>query len=214
MSQTSIDQSWTDERARALLRRIFDAAVASADPAEAIRRHLPEKPRGRCVVVGAGKASAAMAAAFDASWPDVDVSGVVVTRYGHAVPAGRVTIVETSHPVPDAARETAAREILRSVGNLSEQDLVVALMSGGGSALLTLPAGRMTLADKQQINKSLLMSGASIEEMNAVRKNLSGIKGGRLAAAARPARLVTLLISDVPGDDPATVASGPTVADP
>lgn len=212
--QQIMTRNWTDAGARATLRRIFDAAVASADPGEAIRRHLPKRPKGRCVVVGAGKASAAMAAAFDAAWPDVEISGVVVTRYGHAVPAGRIKIIEASHPVPDAAGEIAARAILNSVCNLSEDDLVVALISGGGSALMTLPAGRMTLADKQQINKALLASGAGIEEMNAVRKHLSGIKGGRLAAAARPARVVTLLISDVPGDDPATVASGPTVADP
>jgi hydroxypyruvate reductase len=154
-----------------------------------------------------------MAAALDAAWPDVDVSGVVVTRYGHAVPAGRIRIIQASHPVPDAASETAARTILDTVRGLSDDDLVVALISGGGSALMVLPGGRMTLADKQQVNEALLASGATIGEMNAVRKHLSGIKGGRLALAARPARVVTLLISDVPGDDPATIASGPTVAD-
>jgi hydroxypyruvate reductase len=196
------------------LRHIFDAAVASADPAAAIRRNLPAKPKGRCVVVGAGKASAAMAAAFDAAWPDVDVSGVVVTRYGHAVPAGRVRILEASHPVPDAASEQAARAALEAVRGLGPDDLVVALISGGGSALMALPAGNMSLADEQDINRALLRSGATISEMNAVRKHLSGIKGGRLAAAARPARVVTLLISDVPGDDPAVIASGPTVPDP
>jgi glycerate 2-kinase len=196
------------------LRRIFDAAVASADPAAAIGRHLPEKPEGRCVVVGAGKASAAMAAAFDAAWPDVDVSGVVVTRYGHAVPAGRIRVMEAAHPVPDEASERAARAALAAVRGLGTDDLVVALMSGGGSALMALPAGKMTLADKQAINQALLRSGATIGEMNAVRKHLSRIKGGRLAAAARPARLCTLLISDVPGDDPAVIASGPTVPDP
>lgn len=209
-----MSESWSDERARTLLRGIFDAAVASAEPGAAVRRSLPEKPKGRCIVVGAGKASAAMAAAVDAAWPDVDVSGVVVTRYGHAVPAGRIRILEASHPVPDAASETAAREILAAVRNLSPSDLVLAVMSGGGSALMALPAGRMTLADKQAVNKSLLLSGATINEMNAVRKHLSGIKGGRLAAAARPARVVSLLISDVPGDDPAVIASGPTVPDP
>jgi hydroxypyruvate reductase len=155
-----------------------------------------------------------MAAAFDAAWPDVDVSGVVVTRYGHAVPAGRIRILEASHPVPDAASEQAARAVLGAVRGLGPDDLVVALISGGGSALMALPAGHMTLADKQAINRALLRSGATIYEMNAVRKHLSGIKGGRLAAAARPARLVTLLISDVPGDDPAVIASGPTVPDP
>lgn len=155
-----------------------------------------------------------MAAALDASWPDVDVSGVVVTRYGHTVPAGRIKIVEAGHPVPDAASEAAARAILGAVGNLGRDDLVIALISGGGSALLTLPAGSMTLADKQAVNNALLLSGATIAEMNTVRKHLSAVKGGRLAAAVRPARLVTLVISDVPGDDPATIASGPTVADP
>jgi glycerate 2-kinase len=209
-----VADTWTDERARATLRRIFDAAVASAAPAAAVLRHLPEKPRGRCVVVGAGKASAAMAAAFDAAWPDVDLSGVVVTRYGHAVPAGRIAIIEAAHPVPDAASEKAARAVLEAVRDLGSDDLVVALISGGGSALMTLPAGAMTLADKRAVNEALLRSGATIGEMNAVRKHLSAIKGGRLAAAARPARLVSLLISDVPGDDPGVIASGPTVADP
>jgi glycerate 2-kinase len=207
-------EAWTDERARTILRQLFDRAVASAAPAAAVARHLPEKPKGRCVVVGAGKASAAMAAAFDAAWPDVDVSGVVVTRYGHAVPAKRIRIIEAAHPVPDMASVTAARSILDAVRNLDKDDLVVALMSGGGSALMTLPAGQMTLADKQAVNQALLLSGATITEMNAVRKHLSAIKGGRLALATRPARLVTLLISDVPGDDPATIASGATVPDP
>ncbi len=207
-------EAWDDGRARATLRKIFDAAVASADPAAAVARHLPAKPKGRCVVVGAGKASAAMAAAFDAAWPDVDVSGVVVTRYGHAVPAGRIRIIEASHPVPDKASEQAARATLDAVRGLTPDDLVVALISGGGSALMALPAGRMTLADKQTVNQALLRSGATIGEMNAVRKHLSRIKGGRLAAAARPARVVSLLISDVPGDDPSVIASGPTVADP
>lgn len=204
---------WTDARARGALRAIFDAAVASADPGAAVSRHLPEKPLGRCIVVGAGKASAAMAAALDAAWPDVDLSGVVVTRYGHAVPAGRIEILESSHPVPDAASEAAARRILAAVTGLGPEDLVVALVSGGGSALMTLPAPGMTLADKQAVNRALLASGAAIGEMNAVRKHLSAIKGGRLAAAARPAKVVTLVISDVPGDDPGAIASGPTVAD-
>ena len=205
--------AWSDNEARTLLRRIFDAAVASADPGPAVLRHLPEKPKGRCIVVGAGKASAAMAAALDAAWPDVELTGVVVTRYGHAVPAGRIRIVEASHPVPDTMSETAAQLILAAVSELSPDDLVIALISGGGSALMTLPAGGMTLADKQAVNRALLASGATITEMNAVRKHLSAIKGGQLAAATRPARLVTLVISDVPGDDPATIASGPTVAD-
>jgi len=191
--------------------------VSSADPGRAVLRHLPEKPlekpRGRCVVVGAGKASAAMAAALDAAWPDVRLSGVVVTRYGHAVPAGRIRILKASHPVPDPMSETAAREIACAVRGLSANDLVIALISGGGSALLAAPAGAMTLADKQAINRALLASGATITEMNAVRKHLSAIKGGRLAVAARPAPVVTLVISDVPGDDPAAIASGPTLPD-
>jgi glycerate 2-kinase len=206
--------SWTDERARAALRAMFDAAVASAAPGPAVLRHLPEKPRGRCVVVGAGKASAAMAAAVDAAWPDVSLSGVVVTRDGYAIPAGRIAVLEASHPVPDARGEDAARHILHAVRGLTPDDLVLALISGGGSALMALPAGAMTLADKQAINRALLASGAAIAEINAVRKHLSAIKGGRLALAAMPACVVTLAISDVPGDDPATIASGPTVADP
>jgi glycerate 2-kinase len=206
--------TWTDAKARAALRAIFDAAVASAQPAEVLAAHLPEKPKGRCVVVGAGKASAAMAAALDAAWPDVALSGLVVTRYGYKVPAGRIEIVEAAHPVPDAMSETAARRILEVVRGLGPDDLVVALISGGGSALMVAPAGDMTLADKQAVNKALLASGATISEMNAVRKHLSAIKGGRLAQAAAPARVVTLMISDIPGDDPAAIASGPTVADP
>ncbi len=192
---------------------VFDVAVASANPAAATVRNLPEKPRGRCVVVGAGKASAAMAAALDAAWQDVDLSGVVVTKYGHAVPAGRIRIIEASHPVPDAMSAAAATSILAAVAGLGPDDLVIALISGGGSALMALPAGGMSLADKQAVNQALLNSGATIHEMNAVRKHLSAIKGGRLALAARPARLVTLVISDVPGDDPAVIASGPTVPD-
>ena len=178
--------AWTDERARKLLRRLFDAAVASADPGLAVLRNLPDKPKGRCIVVGAGKASAAMAAAVDAAWPDVNLSGIVVTRYGHAVPAGRIEIIEASHPVPDAMSEVAARRILAAVQGLGPDDLVLAMMSGGGSALMALPAGELTLADKQAVNRALLASGATIAEMNTVRKHLSGIKGGRLAAAAQP----------------------------
>jgi hydroxypyruvate reductase len=204
---------WTDARARTALRRIFDAAVASADPKLAVARGLPEKPRGRCVVVGAGKASAAMAAGLEAAWPDVEMSGVVVTRHGHSVPTRRIEIIDASHPVPDAASEIAARRILRAVEGLNGDDLVIALMSGGGSALMTLPAEPMTLADKQALNRALLASGATIADMNVIRKHLSAIKGGRLALAARPARVVTLVISDIPGDDPAAIASGPTLPD-
>ena len=182
--------AWSDNEARTLLRRIFDAAVASADPGPAVLRHLPEKPKGRCIVVGAGKASAAMAAALDAAWPDVELTGVVVTRYGHAVPAGRIRIVEASHPVPDTLSETAAQLILAAVSELSPDDLVIALISGGGSALMTLPVGGMTLADKQAVNRALLASGATITEMNAVRKHLSAIKGGtaRRGDPTRPPR--------------------------
>lgn len=196
---------------RAFLRALFDAAVARASAGDAVLRHLPAPPRGRCVVVGAGKASAAMAAAVDAAWPDVDLSGVVVTRYGHAVPAGRIQILEASHPVPDEASLTASRAILDAVKGLGPDDLVLALISGGGSSLLCLPAGEMTLADKQAVNAALLRSGATISQMNLLRKQLSAIKGGRLAQAAMPARLLTLVISDVPGDDPAIIASGPTI---
>lgn len=202
-----------DAKARALLRQMFAAAVAAADPATIVPRNLPAAPRGRTVVIGAGKASAAMARAFEKSWKS-ELSGIVVTRYGHAVPCRRIEIVEASHPVPDAAGERAARRILESVRDLSSDDLVVALISGGGSALLAAPAPGLTLADKQAVNQSLLTSGASIDEMNCVRKHLSAVKGGRLAAAAYPARLVSLVISDVPGDDPAIIASGPTVVDP
>jgi glycerate 2-kinase len=204
---------WTDEAARAALRTIFDAAVAAADPRLTLAAHLPEKPRGRCIVVGAGKASALMAAALETAWPDVPLSGLVVTRYGHAVPTARITIMQSAHPVPDANSEIAARRILAAVAGLTADDLVIALISGGGSALMALPAEGLTLGDKQAVNRALLASGAAIGEMNAVRKHLSAIKGGRLAAAAWPARVVTLAISDVPGDDLGTIASGPTVPD-
>jgi glycerate-2-kinase len=197
---------------RALLRSLFDAAVASADPALRVPPALPEPPRGRTLVVGAGKASAAMASAVDGCW-DGNLSGLVVTRYGHAVPAGRIEIVEAAHPVPDAAGERAARRILDLVAGLGPDDLVLCLISGGGSALLSAPLPGLTLPDKQAINRSLLRSGASIAEMNCVRRHLSATKGGRLGAACHPARVVTLLISDVPGDDPAVIASGPTVPD-
>ncbi len=205
---------WTDQRARHALRAIFDAAVAASDPRRILAAHLPPRPLGRCVVVGAGKSAAVMAAAVEAAWPDVDLAGVVATRDGHAVPTTRITVLETSHPVPDARSEAAARRILAAVSGLGANDLVLALISGGGSALMALPAPGLTLADKQAVNRALLMSGATIGEMNVVRKHLSAIKGGRLAAAAAPARLVTLALSDVPGDDPAVIASGPTVPDP
>ncbi|NIF22164.1 glycerate kinase type-2 family protein [Candidatus Pantoea multigeneris] len=202
-----------NEDARSLLWDLFSSAVDSARPGPVVPPALPEKPTGRCVVIGAGKASAAMAAAVDAAWPDVDVSGVVVTRYGHAVPAGRITILQAAHPVADEMSESAARQIVEALQGLTRDDLVLALISGGGSALLALPAAGLTLADKQAITRSLLHSGANIKEMNLVRRHLSAIKGGKLAKLARPARLVSLIISDVPGDNPADVASGPTVAD-
>jgi len=205
---------WDDRRARTALRAIFDAAVAAADPGVVLAAHLPQKPAGRCVVVGAGKSAALMAAALEAAWPDVALGGVVVTRYGHACPTQRIRVIEAAHPVPDAQGEAGARAVLEAVRGLSADDLVLALISGGGSALLALPAPGLSLADKQAVNRALLASGATIHEMNAVRKHLSAIKGGRLAAAAAPARVVTLAISDVPGDDAGVIASGPTVPDP
>ena len=198
---------------RAFLRTLFDAAVAAALPARVVTAHLPKPPKGRTIVIGAGKASAAMAKAVEKHW-DGPLSGLVVTRYGHAVPCDRIEIVEASHPVPDAAGQDAARRILELARSAGPDDLVLCLVSGGGSALLALPGDGLTLADKQAVNRALLASGAAISEMNTVRKHLSAIKGGRLAAAAHPARVVTLLISDVPGDDPAIIASGPTVPDP
>jgi hydroxypyruvate reductase len=193
------------------LRSMFDTAVAAADPRAVLATYLPEPPKGRCIVVGAGKASAAMAAALEQAWPHVPMQGVVVTRYGHGVPTQHIRVVEASHPVPDAAGMQAAEDILAAVQHLTADDLVIALISGGGSALLTLPAEGITLADKQAVNAGLLASGAPIHAMNTVRKALSRIKGGKLAQAAAPARVVTLVISDVPGDDPAIIASGPTV---
>jgi hydroxypyruvate reductase len=203
----------TEPGRRALLEALFRAALAAADPARVVPPHLPAPPRGRTVVVGAGKAAATMARAVEAHWKDA-LSGLVVTRYGHGVPCQRIEVVEAAHPVPDAAGREAARRILEAVRGLGEDDLVLCLISGGGSALLALPAPGLTLEDKQAVNRALLRSGADIGEMNCVRKHLSAIKGGRLAAAAWPARVVTLMISDVPGDDPAVIASGPTVADP
>lgn len=192
---------------------MFDAAVESAQAAHALPPHLPEAPRGRTLVVGAGKASAAMAHALEEHW-SAPLEGLVVTRYGHAIACRRIEVLQAAHPVPDAAGVDAARRILGSVRGLTVDDLVIALVSGGGSALLALPAPGVTLDDKQQINRALLASGATIGEINCVRRHLSSIKGGRLAAACHPARLITLAISDVPGDDPIDIASGPTVGDP
>ena len=199
---------------RELLRSLFDAAVEAAQPAVCLPPHLPEPPaHGRTLVVGAGKASAAMARAVEDHWPG-PLSGLVITRYGHAVSCHRIEVVEAAHPVPDEAGRTGAARILDLVRGLTADDLVLCLISGGGSALLSLPAPGVSLADKQAVNRALLKSGAAIAEMNCLRKHLSAIKGGRLAAAAAPARVVSLLISDVPGDDPSSIASGPTVPDP
>ena len=201
------------EATSALLRALFDAALTAADPGRSVAALAPPPVAGRTVVVGAGKASAAMARAIEAAWGG-PLEGLVVTRRGHAVACDRIAIVEASHPVPDAAGEAAARRILDLAHGLARQDQLVVLISGGGSALLALPAPGLTLADKQEVTRALLTCGATIGEINTVRKHLSAIKGGRLAAAAAPARVVTLAISDVPGDDPAVIASGPTVPDP
>ena len=198
---------------RELLTRLFAAAVNSAQPEHCIPRFLPEPPKGRTIVIGAGKASAAMAQALERNWPG-PLEGLVVTRYGYAVPCERIEIVEAAHPVPDAAGRVAAGRLLARVQGLSADDLVICLISGGGSALMPLPGEGVSLEDKQAINRALLQSGATISEMNCVRRHLSAIKGGRLAAACHPARVVNLLISDVPGDNPMDIASGPTVADP
>ncbi|MGE3474505.1 MAG: glycerate kinase [Rhodospirillaceae bacterium] len=194
------------------LRRLFDAAVSAAGAGAAVPRHLPAPPKGRTVVIGAGKAAAAMAASVEAHWQG-PLTGLVVVPYSHGAPTRRIEAVEAAHPVPDAAGTRAAERIFEAVRGLSADDLVLALMSGGASALLALPAPGLTLDDKRRVTKSLLRSGAAISEMNCVRKHLSAIKGGRLALAAAPASVVTLVISDVPGDDPATVGSGPTIAD-
>jgi len=202
-----------DSAPRALLTAMFRAAIASAQPAVCVPPHLPEPPLGRLIVVGAGKASAAMAQAVEQHWPG-PLSGLVVTRYGYGVPCSRIEIVEAAHPVPDAAGMRAAERMLALVQALSPDDLVLCLISGGGSALLPLPAPGLTLELKQALGRALLASGATISEFNCVRRHLSSIKGGRLGAACHPARVLTLLMSDVPGDRPTDIASGPTVADP
>jgi hydroxypyruvate reductase len=192
---------------------MFDAAIAAALPDKTLPAYLPKPPKGRTLVVGCGKAAASMAKAVEDHWKG-ELSGVVVTRYGHNARTRKIEVVEAAHPVPDLAGREAAERILKMVQGLSADDLVLFLVSGGGSALLALPAPGLTLTDKQAINKALLKSGANITEMNCVRKHLSAVKGGRLAAACAPAKVVTLAISDIPGDDPAVIASGPTVADP
>jgi glycerate 2-kinase len=208
---------------RAFLRALYDAAVARAQPAVVMGEFLPSPPdpkTGRTIAIGGGKASGAMAAALDALWPaDAPLGGLVLTRYHHVPPAyrsqpGRIEVREASHPVPDEAGRQGAIDMLAAVRGLTEDDLVIALISGGGSALLSVPAPGLSFEDKQQINRDLLASGASIDQMNCVRKHLSAIKGGRLAAACAPARVHTLLISDVPGDVPDVIASGPTLPDP
>jgi glycerate 2-kinase len=206
-------------RQRALLRDLFDAAVAAADPAHCLPPYLPDAPdapSGRTIVIGAGKAAAAMARAVEDHWRGdlQQLSGIVVTRYGHGMPTRRIEVVEASHPAPDAAGQMAAARILDAVSGLTADDRVLVLLSGGGSALLAAPMAGITLAEKRAVTKALLACGAGIGEINCVRKHLSAIKGGRLALAAAPARVLTLAISDVPGDDLSTIASGPTAADP
>ena len=199
---------------RALLLESFRAAVAAADPLLIVPSHLPPPPRGRTLVIGAGKAAASMAAAVERHWPrDAALSGLVITRYAHSVPTERIRVVEAGHPVPDESGEVAAREILAQVGTLGEDDLLLALVSGGGSSLLSLPAGSVSMADLKEVTRQLLMCGAAIQEINVVRKHLSAIQGGRLAAACR-APILALVISDVTGDDPTHIASGPCAPDP
>ncbi|RWP96181.1 glycerate kinase [Mesorhizobium sp.] len=197
---------------KTFLAAIFNAAVAAADPQRTIRDHLPATPKGRTIVIGAGKGSAQMAAAFEKVW-DGPIEGLVVTRYGYGATCQRIEIIEAAHPVPDAAGLEASRRLLEKVQGLTADDLVVALISGGGSALLPAPAEGLTLADEIAVNETLLASGAPIAAMNTIRKHVSTIKGGRLAAAAYPAKVVSLVVSDIPGDNPALVASGPTVPD-
>jgi glycerate 2-kinase len=191
---------------------MFDAAVAAAQPAVCLPPHLPPPPKGRTLVVGAGKASAAMARALEEQWAG-PLEGLVITRHGHHVPCRRIEVVEAAHPVPDEAGLLATARIMEKVRGLTRDDLVIALVSGGGSSLLVAPGAGLSLSDKRLVNSALLASGASISEMNCVRRHLSAVKGGRLAVACHPARVVTLVISDVPGDNPVDIASGPTVAD-
>ncbi|UTY57360.1 glycerate kinase [Massilia sp. erpn] len=197
---------------RALLQRLFEAAVQAVDPLHIIAGHLPPAPKGRTIVIGAGKAAARMAQGVEQHWPGA-LSGLVVTRYGHGAPTRRIDVVEAGHPVPDDAAHAAALRMLDLVRGLTADDLVLCLMSGGGSALLSLPAPGLSVQEKREVHRALLKCGAPIDEMNCVRKHLSAIKGGRLALACAPARVFTLVLSDVPGDDPAVVASGPTLAD-
>ncbi|WP_288902020.1 glycerate kinase [uncultured Sneathiella sp.] len=197
---------------RKFLMELFEVAVAAADPRETLVRHLPPVPKGRAVVIGAGKAAASMAKAVEDNWRG-PLEGLVITRYEHGLPLERIKVVEAGHPVPDAEGARAADDILGLLEGLTEDDLVLCLISGGGSSLLAKPGEGITLEEKKAVTKALLASGANITEMNTLRKHLSAIKGGRLAVAAYPAKVVTLMISDVPGDDPAVIASGPTVPD-
>jgi hydroxypyruvate reductase len=206
------DLTWDSAKAPLILRRLFDAGVAACHPARVVAPALPARPEARVIVVGAGKAAAAMAAAVEEAWGP-PLGGLVVTRYGHGVPTRFVEVVEAGHPFPDEAGARAARRLLETVRGLSADDLVLVLLSGGGSALTGVPLAPLTLAQKQAITRALVLSSASIREINCVRKHLSAIKGGRLAAAAHPARVLALAISDVPGDDPSVIASGPTVGD-
>ncbi|HBR97721.1 MAG TPA: glycerate kinase [Gammaproteobacteria bacterium] len=195
------------------LNELFQVAINAAQAQRAMPAYLPSPPSGKTYVIGAGKAAAAMAQTFEQHWQG-PLHGLVVTRYGHAVPCDRIEVIEASHPVPDTAAQDAAQRVLALVQQATEDDLVVTLISGGGSSLLTLPLPGIALTDKQQLSRELLRSGATIQEINCVRRHLSAIKGGRLAQACYPARVINLMISDVPGDDPTDIASGPTVPDP
>lgn len=203
-----------DVEMRGLLRQVFAAAVESANSATKVAAHLPPRPNGRCVVVGAGKAAAAMASAVEAAWPDIDLTGIVVVPYGYAVPNRRIEILEAGHPMPDANSEIAGRRMFELVAGLSPEDLVLALFSGGGSSTLCVPAPGLTLANKQVITRLLLSSGLDIRVINEVRRRISAIKGGKLASAAAPAQVFTLCVSDIPGDDATAIASGPTLVSP
>ncbi|MCK5296158.1 MAG: glycerate kinase [Alphaproteobacteria bacterium] len=203
----------TMDNYREFLLSLFESAVSAATPSKRIKQFLPSPPKGKTIVIGAGKAAASMAKAVEENW-EGSLSGLVVTRYGHSLPCEKIKVIEASHPVPDDKGEKATKQMLSMVKELGKDDLVICLISGGGSALLTAPADGIDMNDKRTITKALLKSGADIAEMNCVRKHLSAVKGGRLALAAYPARIVSLLISDVVGDNPSVIASGPTVPDP
>ncbi|MEE9335784.1 MAG: glycerate kinase [Granulosicoccaceae bacterium] len=207
---TAIDKKTSRQRVAI---QLFDAAVASADPTKLVAQYLGNEPNSRIHVVGAGKASASMALAVEQAWPNADICGLVITPYGTLTPTSKIELIEARHPVPDEQGLVASRKILALATQLGSDDTLLCLISGGGSALMSMSAGSVTLAEKQQINKALLSSGAAIDEMNCVRKHLSAIKGGRLALAAHPAKVITLAVSDVPGDDFSVIASGPTVQD-